>query len=59
MMDKVAGLVALAILAAFLGVVVAFVPEPDLAAVSLIVVAMAAYDLSRSTFRRSNGGRDR
>lgn len=52
MLDKVLGLVSLAALVAFLGVVVGFVPLPDLAAVIGLVLAMAAYDLHRSTFRR-------
>jgi hypothetical protein len=52
MLDAVIGLLALATLAGFLAVVVGFVPEADLATVIVVVLAMAAFDLYRSTFRR-------
>jgi uncharacterized membrane protein YfcA len=56
-MEKLFGLVAFALLAAFLGAIVGFVPEPDLAIVFAMVLALAAYDLYRSTFRGDGGER--
>lgn len=43
-MDRLFAIIALATLIGFLGVVVGFVPEPDLIIVFVIVIAMAIYD---------------
>jgi hypothetical protein len=39
----------------FCGIIVWSVPEPDLAIISLIVLAMAFYDFYRTAFRNNNG----
>lgn len=54
MIDKLIGLVAFATLAGFMGIIVWFVPEPDLAIVVFVVLAFAGYDFYSSTIR----GRD-
>ena len=53
MTDKGIALLALLILLAFLGIIVAFVPEPDLTIVSLLALSMAAYDFYRDSFKRN------
>ena len=40
---------------AFLGIIVYFVAEVDLAIVVIIVIAMAAFDFYRTAFRRNGG----
>lgn len=45
----------LAVFIAFLGIIVYFVAEVDLAIVVVIVVAMAAFDFYRTAFRRNSG----
>ena len=58
--DRVLAVFSLAVFVAFLGIIVYFVAEADLAIVVLIVIAMAAYDFYRSAFRGSgrNSGPD-
>jgi len=51
MTDKILALVALAALVGSLGILVIFVPEPDLIIVTLIALALAAYDFYLSLFR--------
>ena len=48
MIDQVMRAVAFAALVGFLGVLVYWVPRIDLAAVILVTVALAAYDLFRA-----------
>lgn len=43
-MDKIIGLLALATLAGFLGILIAFVPSLDLVAIIVVVGIMAAID---------------
>ena len=54
MFDKVLAIVALLTLAAMVGVVVWFVPEPDLAIVTLVVLGMAVFDFYLMVFRKKN-----
>lgn len=54
MSDRIIGVLAFAALAATFGVLVGFVPSPDLIAVLAVVLAMAGYDFWRSLFA---GGR--
>lgn len=51
MVDKLIAALALAFLAAFIGIIVWFVPDLDLIIVSVIAVAMGAYDFYKSSFR--------
>ena len=55
MVDKLLACMSLILLAAFVGVVVWFVNEPDLWVVVVLVVAMAAYDFW-VTFRKADNG---
>lgn len=55
MLDKIIGLAAIVFLIGFVGILIAFVPVPDLVIIVLIVVVMAAYDFYRSLFGRHNG----
>ncbi len=57
MFEKVLAVVALLTLAAFVGVVVWFVPELDLAIVTIVVLGMAAFDFYLVTFRKKNSGK--
>jgi hypothetical protein len=57
MVDRVIGCLALAVLVAFLAVIVGFVPEPALAVVMLVVAALAAYDFYGALFRKSGDDR--
>jgi hypothetical protein len=50
MVDRIIGIAALAVLVAFLGVIVGFVPDVDLAIVIVIVAAMASYDFYLTLF---------
>lgn len=52
MLDKILAIFALACLVLFLGVLVYFVPLPDLTIIIGIVAAMAAYDFYRQLRRR-------
>lgn len=54
MTDKVFAAISLCMLVAFLGVVIAFVREIDLAIVILLGIGLASYDFWLSVFR--NGG---
>jgi hypothetical protein len=49
-LDKILAIVALLVLAAFLAVLVYYVPQPALTAVCIIVVLMAAVDFVRMAF---------
>tara|TARA_B100000700_G_scaffold109692_1_gene123645 strand:+ start:308 stop:484 length:177 start_codon:yes stop_codon:yes gene_type:complete len=51
MIDKVIAAISLVLLIAFLGVVVAFVREIDLAIVILLGIGLASYDFWTSVFR--------
>lgn len=48
MLDRVVGILSLALLFAFMGVVVWFIAAPDLTIIVVLVLAMAAYDFWRS-----------
>ena len=50
MIDRVLAVVSIACLFGFLGIIVWFVPAPDLIIVTVIVLAMALFDFYRSTF---------
>ena len=54
MLDKVLTIVAILSLFASVGVVVWFVPEPDLAIVTVIVLVMVVFDFYLQTFRKKN-----
>jgi len=56
MLDKVIGVVAIAFLMGFMGILIGFVPIPDLVVIIGIVVAMAAFDFYRALFLKRNGG---
>lgn len=58
MVDKFLAFFALVILAAFVGIIIVFVPELDLAIVTVITVVMAGYDFYRSTFRQNGGNHE-
>ncbi len=53
--DRILAAFSLAVFIAFLGIIVYFVTEADLATVVVIVIAMAAFDFYRTVFR-GNGG---
>ncbi len=53
MADKLLALVALAMLFGFLGIVVVFVPDPDLMVVSILALGMAAFDFYRYIFKKA------
>lgn len=55
MIDKVIGLLALAVLVAFFGILVVFVPDVDLILVVGVVAAMAAYDFYLTLFKGKKG----
>ncbi len=55
MSDKVVAIFALLVFIGFLGILVIWVPEPDLVVVTVVVVAMAIYEFWRSLFGRRNG----
>jgi hypothetical protein len=54
MLDKVLAIVSILFLIASVGVVVWFVPEPDLMIISIIVLVMAVSDFYLLTFRKKN-----
>ena len=54
MLDKVLAIVAILTLFAFVGVVVWFVPEPDLMIITVIVLVMPVFDFYLMTFRKKN-----
>lgn len=56
MFDKVLAVVAILTLAVFVSVVVWFVPEPDLIIVTVVVLAMAAFDFYLMAFRKNGSG---
>jgi hypothetical protein len=58
MVDRILSVLALAGFAAFLFILAWWVREIDLAIVIVVGVAMAAYDLWRLAFRRSDNDRD-
>jgi hypothetical protein len=49
-LDKILAIIALLVLAAFLSVLIYYVPQPALTAVCVIVVLMAAVDFVRMAF---------
>lgn len=53
MLDRIIGIAAIAVLTGFMGILVGFVPDPDLAIVIAIAVAMAGYDFYRALFRKA------
>jgi hypothetical protein len=55
MLDKILVFIAMVALIAFLGVVIAFVAEPDLVIVTTLMVALASHDFWISVFKRKNG----
>jgi len=59
MLDKIIGLGAIALLIAFMAVLVVFVPDIDLILVIGIVCAMAAYDFYLTLFKSRSGGAGR
>ena len=54
-MTKIIALLALACLVAFTGIVLAFVSEPDLIIITVVVLMMAAYDFYLQIFRAPKG----
>ena len=52
MTDRLVAFFALVVLTVFLGIIVAFVPDPDLAIVSILALAMAGFDFYRSLFAK-------
>jgi len=57
MLDKILVFIAMAALILFLGVVVAFVAEPDLVIVTTLIVALASHDFWITVFKRKNDGK--
>lgn len=57
MMDKIFAAISLIMLFAFVGVVIGFVAEVDLAIVVIVVLLMATYDFWK-TLKRGNGNGD-
>jgi len=51
-LDKVMAAASLFAFAGFLGILIWFVPKPGLVVVSLICIALCAYDFVRSTYIR-------
>jgi hypothetical protein len=58
MLDKVMAAVSLFAFAGFLGILIWFVPKPGLVVVSLICIAMCAYDFLRSATAKRRRERD-
>ncbi|GAB4352350.1 MAG: hypothetical protein Kow00114_00980 [Kiloniellaceae bacterium] len=56
MQDKLIGIAAIAILAAFMVIHLVFVPDVDLILILAGVTLMAAYDFYLTLFKRKNGG---
>jgi hypothetical protein len=54
MLDKILVFIAMAALITFLGVVIAFVAEPDLVIVTTLIIALASHDFWISVFKRKN-----
>lgn len=54
MTDRILALVALAGFILFLGIIVSYVPHPDLVTVVIIVILMACYDFGRELFTRKD-----
>ena len=53
--DRLLAVFSLTVFIAFLGIIVYFVAEVDLAIVVIIVIAMAAYDFYRTAFQQNSG----
>ncbi|MCL3883920.1 hypothetical protein [Marivita sp. GX14005] len=51
-MNRIMALIAFAVLAGFVGILVIKVPSPDLIAVALLTLGLAAYDLATSSGRK-------
>jgi hypothetical protein len=56
-MDRILGVLALAGFLAFLGVLIGFVPEPDLIVVCIVVASLAAWDFWKMIRRRGSSRR--
>ncbi|MEO3430379.1 hypothetical protein AAFN88_16095 [Pelagibius sp. CAU 1746] len=54
--DKVIGVLAVAVLLGFFGILVGFVPDPELIAVIVVVAVMAIYEFYVMLFKTKNGG---
>jgi uncharacterized membrane protein YfcA len=56
--DKLMALIAFAMLASFVGILITYVPSPDLIAVVVLTVILVAYDFFTSTTGKNgkNGG---
>jgi hypothetical protein len=54
MLDKVLATVSILCLIASVGVVIWFVPEPDLMIITFIVLVMAVFDFYLMAFRKKN-----
>ena len=54
MTDRILALLALAGFIIFLGIIIAYVPHPDLVTVSVVVIVMACYDFWRELFNRKD-----
>jgi|GEM_PF-897672 len=57
MMDKIFAVFSLVILFAFVGVVIGFVAEWDLAIVVIVVLLMATYDFWKTLWRGNGNGK--
>ena len=55
MLDRLIGLVAIAFLIGFVGILIGFVPDIDLVIIIGVVVIMACYDFYISLFKGRNG----
>ena len=55
MIDKVLAVISVACLIGFMGIIIWFVPDPDLVIVTIAVLAMALYDFYREAFRNGGG----
>ncbi len=58
MMDKIFAAISLIMLFAFVGVVIGFVAEWDLAIVVIIVLLMASYDFWKALWRGNGNGKN-
>jgi len=54
-MDKLMALIAFAMMAGFVGILITYVPSPDLIAVVVLTVVLVAYDFYASTMKKNGG----
>lgn len=54
-MDKLMAFVAFALLAGFLGILIAYVPSIDLIAVVVLTIGLVGYDFFSSTSKKNGG----